>query len=74
MPDEPKNANPWRQLGLILGMAFTFLAAVAIGILIGLWLDGKLGTKPLFTLIFLGLGFAAAVYELMRELKSLDHP
>jgi F0F1-type ATP synthase assembly protein I len=74
MPAQPKNANPWRQLGLILGMAFTFLAAVAIGILIGLWLDGKLGTKPLFTLIFLGLGFAAAVYELMRELKSLDHP
>ncbi|MFQ5662319.1 MAG: AtpZ/AtpI family protein [Terriglobia bacterium] len=71
-PPEPKGRSPWRQLGLVLGMGFTFVAAVALGLFVGLWLDGKLGTKPLFTLLLSGLGFAAGFRELLRELKGLD--
>lgn len=64
--------NPWRELGFVLTIAFTFPAAVLIGYGIGWWLDSKLGTRPLFSLIFLGLGFAAALLELFRWLKRLN--
>lgn len=72
MPSPGKSQNPWRQLGLVLSMGVTFTAAVVIGVLLGLWLDARLGTKPLFTLILAGLGFVAGVVELLRALKALD--
>ena len=72
-PPEPKERSPWRQLGFVLTIAFTFPAAVLVGYVIGWWLDSNLGTRPLFSLIFLGLGFIAALRELMRALKRLNH-
>ncbi len=71
-PPEPKDRNPWRQLGFVLSIAFTFPAALLVGYGIGWWLDGKLGTKPLFALVFIALGFVAALLELLRELKRLN--
>ncbi|MFQ5723608.1 MAG: AtpZ/AtpI family protein [Terriglobia bacterium] len=71
-PPDGKNRSPWRQVSVVLGMGFSFAAAVAIGVLVGYWLDGKFGTKPLFTLVFSGLGFVAGFLELLRELKRLN--
>lgn len=72
LPPDPKDRNPWRQVSVVLGMGFTFAAAVAIGVLLGVWLDGKAGTRPLFTLVLGALGFIAGLKELLRELKRLD--
>lgn len=69
---EPKGRGPWRQLGFVLTMGFSFAAAVVIGGVLGTLIDGWLGTSPLFTLILLGLGFVAGLLELFRELKSLN--
>lgn len=71
-PPDGKNRSPWRQVGVVLGMGFSFAAAVAIGVLVGYWLDGKLGTKPLFTLLLAALGLAAGFLELLRELKRFN--
>lgn len=71
-PDDRRH-QPWRQLSFVLTVSFTFPAALLVGYGIGWWLDNKVGTSPLFSLIFLGLGFLAALLELMRELKRLDH-
>lgn len=70
-PNE-RERRPWRQLGFVLTVAFTFPVALLVGYGIGWWLDEKLGTSPLFSLVFLGLGFVAALLELMRELKRLN--
>lgn len=73
MPEPaPKGQSPWRQLGFVLTVAFTFPAALVVGGLAGWWIDGKLGTRPLFSLVLLGLGFLAALRELLRELKRLN--
>lgn len=71
-PPEPKGRSPWRQLGFVLSIAFVFPVAVFVGYLIGAWLDSKLGTGPWLALVFLGLGFVAALKELFRELKRLN--
>jgi len=69
---KPKGRNPWRAVGLVLNMGLVFAAAVAIGTVGGFWLDSKLGTKILFTLLGTGLGLYAGVRELLRELKVLE--
>jgi ATP synthase protein I len=71
-PPEPKGRGPWRQLGFVLSIAFVFPAALLVGYLIGAWLDSKLGTTPWLSLLFIGLGFVAALKELFRELKRLN--
>lgn len=73
MPEPNKQErSPWRQLSFVLTIAFTFPAALLVGYGIGWWLDSKLGTSPLFSLVFMGLGFVAAWLELLRELKRLN--
>lgn len=69
---EPKGRNPWRAVGLVLNMGLVFAGAVALGTLGGYWLDSKLGTKVLFTLVGSALGLYAGFRELLRELKYLD--
>ena len=52
------------SLGLEMG------ASVVIGLLIGTWLDGRFGTNPWLTLLFLAFGFAAAGKAVARALRK----
>ena len=52
------------SLGLEMG------AAVVIGLLVGTWLDGRFGTNPWLTLLFLAFGFAAAAKAVIRALRK----
>jgi ATP synthase protein I len=45
-------------------------AAVVIGLLVGSWLDSRLGTNPWLTLLFLGVGFAAAAKSVVRAIRK----
>lgn len=54
----------YSSLGLEMG------AAIVVGLLIGLWLDRTLGTKPWLTVVFFLLGVAAGfknIFGLLRE-------
>lgn len=62
---------PWRLVGLVLSMAFVFPSALLVGYVLGWWLDKKLGTSPILVIVFIVLGFFAALVELFRELKKL---
>lgn len=55
-----------------LRIAVEILAAVAIGIAIGLVLDEWLGTKPWMLILFSMLGFGAALVNVMRTARELD--
>ena len=59
-----------RQLGALASVGLSFVFAVVIGVAIGLWLDGKLGTSPWFFFAFLSLGFAAGVLNLVRATRQ----
>jgi F0F1-type ATP synthase assembly protein I len=68
----PPGQSPWRQLAIVLSAGLTFALAVVIGIVGGHWLDGKLGTKVLFTFLGGALGLWAGLKEIIRELKKMD--
>ncbi|MCS6854556.1 MAG: AtpZ/AtpI family protein [Elioraea sp.] len=58
-----EGASPW-GLGLRAGLEVA--SALAVGVGIGLALDGWLGTRPLFLVLFLFLGGAAGVLNVHR--------
>ena len=60
------------QLGLGFRVAVDLLAGVAVGTGMGLALDRWLGTSPWFLLVFLALGFAAGMMNMLRTVRAAD--
>jgi ATP synthase protein I len=61
----------WETSLRLTGVGFYVGACIVGGTLAGLWLDGKLGTRPLFLIGGLLLGVVVAFYGLYRMLKPL---
>lgn len=57
-------------LGHALRMAVDPVAGVLVGVGIGLLIDGALGTKPLFLLVFLVLGAIAGLMNMVRAAQT----
>ncbi len=53
-------------LGLALNLSWTMLFSLLIPLLAGIWLDKKLATAPLFTLVGAVLGISAATIGVAR--------
>ncbi|MBQ3564607.1 MAG: AtpZ/AtpI family protein [Alphaproteobacteria bacterium] len=47
-----------------------FFSCVAIGVFFGVWLDKKVGTSPLFLVIFLFLGSIAGYLNIKRYIQN----
>lgn len=66
--------STWRAVGVATSLGVTLALLTAGGVLGGRWLDGRMHTAPLFTIIGLvlglGLGFTAFVREVVRVLGS----
>ena len=60
-----------RVLWKVLGVGWYIAIAIVLGVLGGLWLDGKFNTKPLFTIIGLIIGILAAVYGVYQIILPL---
>lgn len=63
-------------LGL-LGIGWYFATCIVLGVLGGLWLDDQLSTEPLFTLLGLLAGLAAAgwgAYRLLTDVLRTRRP
>ena len=59
-------------LGLGLKISLDFVAAVVVGVLIGLGFDMLFNSKPIFFLIFLILGIAAGFMSMYRSILILE--
>lgn len=72
MDEEKKKL--FRILGNLSTIGLTMAISIAIGALLGHWLDGKFGTEPWLFLVFLGFGIAAAfknLYTMYHKIKDL---
>lgn len=58
-----------RQIGLLSTIPILLVVAPLVGFFAGRFLDGKLGTDPALTIVFLVLGFVAAAVEIARIVK-----
>jgi ATP synthase protein I len=63
-----------KTLGYLSTIGIAMALSIALGALIGIYLDGVFGTNPWLSFIFLGLGIAAAfrnLYVLYKKSKEL---
>ncbi len=63
-----------KTLGYLSTIGLAMALSIAIGALAGVYIDRKLGTRPWFSFICLGLGIAAAfrnLYILYKKAKDL---
>jgi len=63
-----------KDLGYVSTIGMTMAFSIAIGALIGYYLDQWLGTKPWLFFVFFGFGIAAAfrnLYTLYKKAKDL---
>lgn len=67
--DEP---SPMSQASRGYTMSFNFIITILVGTGIGLALDLWLGWVPWMTLLFLILGFAAAMRSLWSDVKAAE--
>jgi ATP synthase protein I len=80
-PDGSRNSRPgdlakttrdaYRTLSLS-SVGLEMGIAVIIGVLLGRWLDGKVGTSPWMLLLFTGLGMAAGMKGVFRAVREAD--
>jgi ATP synthase protein I len=59
-----------RAAGYMTHIAVTMAVCVLIGVLLGLWLDTRLGTDPWLVIIFSILGVMAAIKSMIDIAKK----
>ena len=55
----------------LTGVGFFIAACILLGTLAGLWLDGKLNTKPFLMIVGLFAGLVVAAFGVYQMLKPL---
>jgi F0F1-type ATP synthase assembly protein I len=65
-PGGGKKSDLWAKVGFYSSLGFILPAAVVAGLALGWYLDEKLHTKPLLTLLLAALGAASGFIELLR--------
>jgi ATP synthase protein I len=71
-PDPAKRAMS-SGYGMALRLAIEMVAALGVSVFLGLWIDGKLGTAPLFMIIFLIMGMGAGFINVYRAVSGFTH-
>lgn len=67
----PRQAPPAVAAGALMGVGLQFAASILLFLLVGHWLDGRLGTRPWLLIAGALLGGGAGFYSLYRQLVVL---
>lgn len=60
-----------RTAGQVSSLGLLILVSTVIGLGIGVWLDGKLGTSPWLAFILTFIGLGSGIYESIRILLKV---
>jgi ATP synthase protein I len=61
----------WEAALRFIGVGWFIAISILLGVLGGLWLDSKFGTKPILVIVGLILGLVVAFYGVYRMLLPL---
>ncbi|MEW6081613.1 MAG: AtpZ/AtpI family protein [Bacillota bacterium] len=67
-----KDARSLRYLGLVFQLGLGFVASAFGSVLIGIYLDRKAGTSPVFVTVMLLLGLSGGLWNAFRTLKAFE--
>ena len=66
--ENPSPSSSIAGVGAVAGMGFQFALSILLFLLAGQWIDRKLGTAPLFLIVFVFMGAGASFYSFYRKL------
>ena len=69
-PDPPEAPKPLPGAAAFLGMGFSAAVCVAIGVVLGLWLDHVLHTSPWLLLAGLAVGVTTAALSVIEQIRK----
>lgn len=69
--DVEADMSRWVAALRLTGVGFFIGGSVVLGVVVGLWLDSRLNTEPVFILVGLVLGVVVAAYGVYRMLLPL---
>jgi len=61
-----------RQYLRFAGVGVQYAATILVLTLLGIWLDKRAGTAPIFLLVFLLIGFVGATWSLIQQVLGPD--
>lgn len=70
--DRSKRRSFYRIAGELINLGLVFPAAIAVGYVIGFFLDRRLGTGPWLVVVFSAIGAAAAFINLFRVASRIQ--
>lgn len=73
-PEPEENSQAAKGMAYAIKLSSEFLAGVIVGIVLGLGCDQLIGTSPWGLIIFLFLGFAAGVMNVLRSVGRIVPP
>ena len=68
--EKPSPASSLAGAGTVAGMGFQFAISILLFLLAGQWIDRKLGTEPLFLIVFVFAGAGGSFYSIYRKLME----
>jgi ATP synthase protein I len=68
--ENPRPASPLAGAGTVAGMGLQFAISILLFLLAGQWIDRKLGTEPLFLILFVFVGAGGSFYSIYRKLME----
>jgi ATP synthase protein I len=68
MPEDPRSSLG--TVGRFAGLGFQLVASIFLFLYGGQWVDRRLGTDPIFLLLGVFIGAAAAIYSMYRSLMA----
>ncbi len=70
MPRKTQSTNEELNLSTFAGVGLQFAVAIVLFVLLGQWVDRKLGTAPVFLMTGVFVGGGAAFYSLYKRITA----
>lgn len=67
---DKKPPHTIRQLAYFSSIGLSLAVAIFLGLAVGVYLDAKLDTNPVFTLVFLAVGIAAGYRNIGHAIRK----
>lgn len=67
-----QTSSPGQYIGLALNFGIILVISMVIMFKVGAWIDAKLGTKGIVTLIFVIMGIISGFRVLMSNVEGID--
>ena len=63
-----------REAAPFIGIGWTMVSSLGVGLAVGYWLDKKWGTEPTWLLVGGGFGILAGFYHFYRAVSGTRRP